>query len=217
MNAAPPTIRVAIIEDHQMLRELIVPILRDHFGYTVAGAVGGVAEGTALCRRERPDLVIADWMLPDGRGFDVLRAVAAELPATRWLFMSSNEHGHLVREAVTLKIHGFVLKRGPLDTLRTAIREVAAGRTYYCPESSRLLVSRLVDDGLAQTSQLSTREREVLRSFAQGDNLKAIADRSGMSVRTVQNHLSAIREKLGLHEPAELVHYAIRHGFVEPP
>lgn len=217
MNPGSPALRVAIVEDHQMLRELIAPLLREQFGFTVVGAVGSTSEGVALCRRERPDLVIADWMLPDGRGFDVLRAVASELPDTRWLFMSSNEHGHLVREAVALRVHGFVLKRGTLDTLRTAIREVSAGRTYYCPESSRLLVSRLVDDGLVPANQLSARELEVLRAFAQGNNLKSIADRAGMSVRTAQNHLSSIREKLDLHEPAALVHYAIRHGLVEQP
>jgi len=213
---SPSSLRVAIIEDHQMLRELIVPILRDDLGYTLTGAVGSVAEGLTLCRREKPDLVIADWMLPDGRGFDVLRGTAPFLPNTRWLFMSSNENGHLIREAVALRVHGFVMKRGALDTLRTAIREVAAGRTYYCPESSRLLVHRLVDEGLAPANQLTLREVEVLRAFARGDNLKAIADHSGASIRTVQNHLSAIREKLDLHEPAELVHYALRHGLVEP-
>jgi DNA-binding NarL/FixJ family response regulator len=207
--------RIALIEDHQMLRELIVPLLRDDLGHVLVGAVGTVAEGVALCRKEKPDVVLADWMLPDGRGFDILRAVTEQLPATRWLFMSSNENGHLVREAVALRVHGFVLKRGPLDTLRTAIREVAAGRTYYCPESSRLLVSRLVDDGLAPASQLTAREIEVLRAFARGDNLKSIADRTGTSIRTVQNHLSTIREKLDLREPAELVHYALRHGLVE--
>ena len=199
-----------------MLRELIVPILRDDFGYTLVGAVGSVADGTVLCRKEKPDLVVADWMLPDGRGFDVLRSVASLLPRTRWLFMSSNENGHLIREAVALRVHGFVMKRGALNTLRTAIREVAAGRTYYCPESSRLLVTKLVDDGFAPASQLTEREIEVLRAFAHGDNLKAIADRTGISIRTAQNHLSAIREKLDLHEPAELVHYALRHGLIEP-
>lgn len=208
--------RVAIVEDHQMLRELIVPILRDDFGHELVGAVGSVIDGIELCRREKPDLVLADWMLPDGRGFDILRDVSVVIPQARWLFMSSNENGHLIREAVALHVHGFVLKRGTLDILRTAIREVSAGRTYYCPESSRLLVHRLVDDGLAPASQLTTREIEVLRAFARGDNLKDFADRHGMSIRTAQNHLSAIREKLDLREPAELVHYALRHGLIEP-
>lgn len=208
--------RVAIVEDHQMLRELIVPILRDDLGHQLAGAVGSVADGIELCRRETPDLVIADWMLPDGRGFDILRSVSGQMPHTRWLFMSSNENGHLIREAVALRVHGFVLKRGALGILRTAIREVAAGRTYYCPESSRLLVTRLLDEGLAPAGQLTPREIEVLRAFARGDNLKGFADRNGMSVRTAQNHLSAIREKLDLREPADLVHYALRHGLIEP-
>jgi two-component system, NarL family, invasion response regulator UvrY len=64
---------------------------------------------------------------------------------------------------------------------------------------------------------LSTREREVLRGFAKGENPKALADRIGCSTKTVQNHLSMLKEKLNVQEPAELVHYAIRHGYVEAP
>jgi len=211
------SVRVAIIEDHQILRELIVPLLKEQLGYTLVGAMGTVADGIAVCLRERPELVIADWMLPDGRGFDILRAVAPKLPRTRWLFLSSHEHGYLVREAVELRVHGFVMKRGALDTLRTAIREVAAGRTYYCPESSRLLITNIVKDGPAAVSLLTAREMEVLRAFAMGANVRTIGDDGAMCVRTVQNHLSAIREKLGVQETAGLVRYAIRHGLVEQP
>lgn len=214
---ASPAPRVAIIEDHQILRELIVPLLRDQLRYEVVGMVGRVTEGIAVCQQQRPDLVIADWMLPDGRGFDVVRAVAPQLPLTRWLFMSSTEEGHVVREAVALRVHGFVMKRGALATLRTAICEVAAGRAYYCPESSRLLVDRLVDEGPSVAGNLTARELEVLRAFAMGENIKVIAANGGMSARTVQNHLSTIREKLGLQEPAALVRYAIRQGLVEQP
>ncbi len=61
------------------------------------------------------------------------------------------------------------------------------------------------------------REREVLRGFARGENPKVLADRLSVSTKTVQNHLSMLKDKLGLHEPAELVHYAIKHGYVEAP
>jgi DNA-binding NarL/FixJ family response regulator len=156
-------------------------------------------------------------MLPDGRGFELVRKAGPKLPRTRWLFVSSNEQGHLVREAVSLGVHGFVMKRSDLATLRDAVRRVVAGEKYYCPASARLLVEKMVDESQAVAANLTSREREVLRGFARGENVKSLADRLSVSTKTIQNHLSLLKEKLGLHEPAEIVHYAIKHGYVEAP
>lgn len=200
-----------------MVRQLFAQLVREDLGLTLAADCTTVAEGAAALQREKPDLAIVDWMLPDGRGFDLVRHVGPKLPRTRWLFISSNEQGHLVREAVNLGVQGFVLKRSDLSTMREAIRRVLAGETYYCPASARLLVDRMVGEGQAVGVHLTTREREVLRGFARGENPKALADRLGVSTKTVQNHLSILKEKLGLPEPASLVHYAIKHGYIEAP
>jgi DNA-binding NarL/FixJ family response regulator len=209
--------RVVIIEDHTMVRQLLAHLVRDELGLKLAADCTTVAEGKAALLRERPDLAIVDWMLPDGRGFDVVREVGPKLTRTRWLFISSNEQGHMVREAVSLGVHGFVMKRSELSTLRTAISRVLSGEKYYCPDSSRLLVEKMVDESQIVGVNLSVREREVLRSFASGENLKTIAGRLDVNLKTVQNHLVMLKEKLGMKEPAELVHYAIKHGYVEAP
>jgi len=209
--------RVILIEDHTMVRQLFAHLIREDLGLHLAADCTTVAEGTEALLREKPDLAIVDWMLPDGRGFDVVRAVGPKLPRTRWLFISSNEQGHLVREAVNLGVHGFVMKRSDLATMRDAIRRVLAGETYYCPASARLLVDRMVGEGHTMGVSLTTREREVLRGFAGGENPKAMADRLGISTKTVQNHISILKDKLSLQEPAALVHYAIKHGYIEAP
>ena len=217
MSADKKSARVVLVEDHTMVRQLLAHLIRDDLGLTLAAECTTVAEGAAALLKEKPDLAIVDWMLPDGRGFDLVRSVGPKLPRTRWLFVSSNEQGHLVREAVSLGVHGFVLKRSDLGTLREAVRRVLAGETYYCPASARLLVDRMVGEGQAMGVSLSPREREVLRGFARGENPKALADRLGVSAKTVQNHLSILKDKLGLQEPAGLVHYAIKHGYIEAP
>lgn len=209
--------RVVLIEDHTMVRQLFAHLVRDDLGLTLAADCTNVADGSVALLREKPDLAIVDWMLPDGRGFDLVRAVGPKLPRTRWLFVSSNEQGHLVREAVSLGVHGFVMKRSDLATLRTAIATVLAGEKYYCSASARLLVDKMVDESRVAGAALTSREREVLRGFAAGLNTKVLADKLGVSVKTVQNQLTAIKEKLGLFEPAELVHYAIKHGYIEAP
>ena len=209
--------RVVLVEDHTMVRQLFAHLVRDELGLTLAADCTTVADGVVALLREKPDLAIVDWMLPDGRGFELVRQAGPKLPRTRWLFISSNEQGHLVREAVSLGVQGFVMKRSDLATLRTAITKVLAGEKYYCPASARLLVDKMVDESRTVAVNLTSREREVLRGFAAGENPKALAERLGVSVKTVQNHLTMLKDKLGLREPAELVHYAIKHGYVEAP
>jgi DNA-binding NarL/FixJ family response regulator len=214
-NTATP--RVVLVEDHTMVRQLFAHLIKEDLGLKLAADCTTVAEGTAALLRVKPDLAIVDWMLPDGRGFDMVRQAGPKLPRTRWILVSSNEQGHLVREAISLGIHGFVMKRSDLATLRTAIRTVLAGEKYYCPGSTRLLVDKMVDEGGTVAANLTEREREVLRGFARGDNPKALADHLGVTMKTVQNHLTLLKEKLRLQEPAELVHYAIKHGYIENP
>jgi DNA-binding NarL/FixJ family response regulator len=209
--------KIVLIEDHAMVRQLFAHLISEELGLRLVADCTTVAEGKEALLKEKPDLAIVDWMLPDGRGFDLVRACGPKLARTRWLFVSSNEQGHLVREAVALGVHGFVMKRASLSTLRTAITRILAGEKYYCPDSSRLLVEKLVDEGRTLAVSLTAREREVLRGFASGDNPKLLAEKIGVSAKTVQNHLSMLKEKLGLAEPAELVHYAIKHGYIEAP
>jgi DNA-binding NarL/FixJ family response regulator len=200
-----------------MVRQLLGSLISEQLGLQLAATCTGVAEATEALRREKPDLAIVDWRLPDGRSFDLVRQLKSELPKMKWLFMSATEQGHLVREAVSLGVQGFVQKRADLGTLRTAIGKLLAGENYYCPASSQLLVEKMVDESHYAKVSLTARECEMLRSFARGQNIKVTSDHLGISVKTAQNHLTSLKDKLGLHEPAELVHYAIRHGYIEAP
>ena len=200
-----------------MVRQLFAHLVKVDLGLTLAADCTTVAEAAVALLREKPELAIVDWMLPDGRGFELVRTVGPKLPRTRWLFVSSNEQGHLVREAVSLGVHGFVMKRSDLSVLRTAIATVLGGEKYYCPASAALLVDKMVDESRVIGAALTSREREVLRGFAAGTNTKILAERLGISPKTVQNQLTSVKDKLGLFEPAQLVHYAIKHGYIEEP
>lgn len=218
MNTTPDNRRrVVLVEDHNMVRQLMAMMVKEQFDLSLAADCRTVAEGVEACLREKPDLVIIDWMLPDGRGFDVVRSAGPKLPRTKWIFVSSNEQEHMVREAISLGVHGFVLKRSDLSLLREAVHKVLEGQSYYCPASSRLLVESLRSEAKTVGSNLSVREREALRGFARGENIKALAVRLSVSTKTIHNLLAKVREKLGVSEPAELVRYAIKHGYVEEP
>jgi two-component system response regulator DesR len=132
------TARVVLVEDHTMIRQLFAHLICEELGLELA-ADCTTAEGRGLLR-EKPDLAVVDWMLPDGRGFNLVRQVGPRLPRTRWLFVSSNEQGHLVREAVSLGVQGFVMKRADLSTLREAVRRCWQARRITA-RPARLLVT----------------------------------------------------------------------------
>jgi DNA-binding NarL/FixJ family response regulator len=212
-----PPVKIVLVEDHEMVREMLAGILVDDLKLSIAGTAATVAEGMDLCLRLKPDLVVFDWMLPDGRGFDIVRSAGAKLARTRWLCLSANEQEHLVIEATDLGVHGFVMKRSGLPVLREAITTVLAGRSYYCATSSRLLVEAMRSRTQRLAANLTLREREVLQGIARGENTKEIAGRLRLEQKTVHNHLASVKDKLGIREPAGLVRYAIKHGFVEAP
>lgn len=211
----PASARILLIEDHLMVSDMIAHTVRDQLHATLVRTCSTVEEARRALLAESVDLVVFDWALPDGRGISLVREFRQALPKTRWICISSNEQAHLVREATELGVQGFVLKRSDLAVFRTAVHEVLAGRSYYCPTSAQLLVHAVLTETSA--TQLTARERELLRRFARGMNAKVIAEDLGLQPKTVHNSLSAIKDKLGIQEAAGLVLYAIQHGLIEAP
>ena len=206
---------IVLIEDHTLVRHLLATLLKQDPALTLVGGFSTVAEGIKACLELAPTLVIIDWMLPDGKGIDVVRALAPKLANTRFLFLSSLEKEHIVREAIEAGVHGFVMKRASYDTLLEAIRTVLAGKSYYCTVSSRLLVEALRTAADSSANALTPRERDIVRGIARGESIKAIADRFGLSPKTVNNQYSSLKDKLGIYDTVGLVRYAIHLGLVE--
>ncbi len=209
--------RVVLIEDHIMVRDLLGEAVGALPGVALVASVGTAAEGLAACLEHKPELAIVDWMLPDGSGLDVIRQSAPKLPQTRYLVVTSNDQQQIVRDAAALGVHGFVMKSLPMATLRLAIQTVLAGRSYFCPVSSQLLVESFRNDLPNTGPALTPREREILRCLALGMGTKETAEHLKLSAKTVSNHHTALKVKLQISEPAGLVHYAIKHGLVKAP
>lgn len=207
---------IVLVEDHTLVRQLLALVVREHLAADVAGEAVSIAGGLVVIERLRPDLVVADWSLPDGDASQLIRPLAARLPATRWLVISAREDETILRSAVGLGVHGIVLKQSPLETFRDAMNSILKGGTFYCPRSSRLIVESLRADAPLLGSPLTLRERDLLRGLAEGRNPKEIADTLGSSAKTVQNQLSQLKDKLGIREPAGLIRYARQHGIVPP-
>jgi len=213
MSASSPP-RIVLIEDHTLVRQLLALLVRDHLHTEPVGEATTVAEGLAVAARTVPDLIVADWSLPDGDASVLVRTLAPRFPSVRWLIISSRADESVLRTALSLGVHGIVLKQSPLETFRDAIQQILAGGTYYCPLSSRALVDSVRSDSPVLGSPLTLRERDVLRGLAKGLNPKEIADSLGASAKTVQNQISQLKDKLGIREPAGLIRYAQQNGLL---
>jgi DNA-binding NarL/FixJ family response regulator len=212
-------VRIIIVEDHTMIRQLLSDAVRTGGDMQIVAAVGTVASGIAACIEHQPDLAIIDWMLPDGSGLLIVKQLKQDLnlKKMRFIMLTSNDEESLVQEANAAGVQGFVLKSASLETLREALTNVLAGRKFYCPESSKYLLPGSAGAVTPANDSLTPREREILISVANGFGTKETAERLHVSTKTIANHLTALKEKLNIHETSGLVRYAIKHGWVDAP
>jgi DNA-binding NarL/FixJ family response regulator len=201
-----------VVDEEAMVRQMIGRLLEEDHGRLPVAEGASLREAEAALVREKPDLVIIDWSLPDGKGFDLVRRIRVQQPQLRWLLTSRYVQAHPIREAHKLRIHGFVMKASELSVFREGVRCVLSGKSYYCAKSTELLDALDDDD-----ARLTEMERLCLCAFARGENPKMIAARLGRTAKTVRNQLAQVKEKLGLAEPGHLVLYAIQQGLIPMP
>ena len=213
------TIRVAVVDDHAIVRAGLRMVLEGHPDFDVVGEAGTAAAAIALAREQNPDVILVDINLPDESGLKVAEAITAEHPAMRLLMLSVHDDQEFVRESVRIGAHGYVRKDTTPADLRAAIQAVHRGDAYFSPSVARTLAEALraqapaVPEGL---ERLTERERDVLARIAGGLSNKEIASELGISVRTVESHRDSLMKKTGLRNVAALTRLALESGLVPP-
>ena len=212
MSPAAATKRIVIIEDHTAIREMLAEILRVDPAYKIVGESGEGQAACQLCLDLKPDLIVLDARLPGLSGADILRRISKQLKGTRVLVFSAYESPALVREMLEAGAHGFVEKTAGLTEFKKGLGTIAQGGTYFGPGVAALL--RTVVANNSSTSGIETltdREREILKLVAESHSTKEIAQKLGISVKTVEAHRENIKGKLGLSSSNELIRYAVQH------
>lgn len=216
-GAGQPQIRVMVVDDHPMWRDGVARDLAEA-GYLVAAAVGEGAQAIRVAGAVRPDVVVLDLQLPDCSGVEVIRGVLTARPTTRVLVLSaSGEHADVL-EAVKAGATGYLTKSAKREEFLDAVRRTAVGEAVFTAGLAGLVLGefRRLAAGPARGDprppSLTDRETEVLRLVAKGVSYKDIAERLGLSHRTVQNHVQNTLNKLQLHNRVELARYAIERG-----
>lgn len=219
-RATEPVIRVLIVDDHILYREMITSVVDSVKGLRVVGWATNENEALRLCWRERPGLVVLDLMLPSGDGLATLERITAVCPGARILVFSGHLTPGVIRRLLALGPHSAVGKGATLEAFREALRSVAAGRTYYSPETAAAIRSLVVNHGRAAPAggpRLTLREETVLTCLARGLTTRETAAELGISRFTVANHLSRLRRKTGLTRIAHLSLFALQLGLLDLP
>lgn len=204
-----------VVEDQTAIRQMLVTYVAAMPRFRVVGEAGTVEEALRVADATQPQVVVLDWMLTEGIGLDFLRAVRCD-PPPQVLVFSANTTDLAVREALSAGARGYIEKMASFAEFTAALNAVAAGQAYVGPAVARA-VRRIAGqtDRIDSKMELSVRERDVLRFVAAGLSSKEIAQRLGLSVRTVENHRANITRRTGLRSVAQLTLHAVRLGLVE--
>lgn len=192
---AAPTIRVFVLDDHELVRRGLRDVLDTAPGIEVVGESGSGAEAARRIPALRPDVALLDVRLPDGSGIEVCRAVRSRDPAIRALMVTSFDDEEARRAAVLAGAAGFVLKQIRGTDLVDAVRRVAAGGTLLpSPRQERTTAGGLGERALAS---LTPQERRILDLVVDGLTNQEIGQRLGIAEKTVRNHVTNVLAKLG--------------------
>jgi DNA-binding NarL/FixJ family response regulator len=212
-------IRALLADDHTLVRAGIRGLLQGLPGVEVVGEAEDGHEALRLAEALRPDVVLLDIGMPGLNGLEVAGRLVALDPSIRVLILSMHTSEEYVLRALRAGCAGYLLKRSAVSELEVAVRAVARGETYLSPAVSK----QVVDDYVGRTGgaadpidALTPRQREILQLVAEGNTSKEIAERLGLSFKTVEAHRAQIMERLGVRDLAGLVRFAVRVGLVAP-
>ena len=209
--------RVLIADDHALLVGSLSTALKA-LGIQVVAQVTDPHQIVAQTIAVHPDVVVLDIRFGDQMptGIDIARELLQRDPATRIVFCSQYDTDGFIKEAYRIGGLAFVTKSSPPQALVTAIQCAAEGKIYWLPEVQERMALMTVRGDDSPQAKLDEREMQVFCYIAKGLTNAEIAQRMSLSMKTISNVSQTIKEKLGLHRPADLALLAVRHKLVEP-
>lgn len=214
-------IRVLLVDDHQLLTQSLAKVLALEPDMSVIGVAGSVADAKAMAR-ERLDVVLMDYRLPDGTGAEATRAIKARWPSARVVMLTALNDDETILESIQAGADGYLTKDRAVEDVVSAVRSANAGETLL-PRSvivgiaQRVAAARDRAQDRRQIEPLTPRELDVLRALTEGLSTPEICDRLFIAPNTLRTHVQNIMGKLRVHSKLEAVAFALRNRLVEPP
>ncbi len=209
-------IRIAIVDDHAIVRAGLRQFLSEQVDLRVVGEAGSGREALDLLRGVELDVMLMDLSLPDQSGVETLAAIKARKPELPVLILSGFPETHYATTLLRQGASGYLNKECDPEEIATAIRTVFRKRKYITPAVAELLADGLgASPDQAAHDTLSERELQVFLRLARGETVGHIADGMSLSVKTVSTYRSRVLEKLSLNTNSELTYYALKNGLIQ--
>lgn len=210
-------IRILVADDHTVVREGLVSLLRDDDRCEVVGEASDGLEAVEKARALEPGVAVIDLGMPKLHGLDVVRRIREESPRTKVLVLTMQDEEEYVLHAVRAGASGYLVKDSAASELLAAVKSLDAGQGYFGPHAARVLAERMREPGEPPADPyagLTVREREVFHLVVEGRTTKEIASELGISAKTAENHRTRMMGKLGCHGVADVVRYAAKKGLL---
>jgi len=208
-------IKVLIADDHALVREGIKALLKDIPDIEVVGEAGDGEEVINKLEELSPDILLLDISMPKVENISFCEKISLFSSNTKIIILSMHYSEEYVKEALKYGVRGYVLKDSSFSELEIAIKSVFNGEVYLTPKISKILVKDYLEKLEDPLKVLSERQREILKLLAEGYSVKEIANKLGISIKTVEAHKAQIMEKLNIYDLAGLIKFAIKSGLVK--
>ena len=211
-------IRVLLADDHALVRSGIRMILQTLDGVQVVADAQDGRAAIELVEALRPDIALLDISMPGLNGIETAARIRSRFPQTRVVILSMHAGEEYVSQALRAGASGYLLKDATPMELDLALRAVARGETYLSPRISGVVVEkylRSAELAAGPLDAITPRQREILRLIAEGHSTKQMAALLDVSIKTVETHRALLMERLGIHDIAGLVRFAVRVGLVQ--
>jgi DNA-binding NarL/FixJ family response regulator len=199
---------VLLADDHAIVTDGLARILKEA-NFDVVGAVRDGQQLLDAAARLRPDVIITDLSMPGLSGLDALARLRTEHVQSKVIVLTMHHDADLATDAIRGGASGFLLKESAGDELLIAVRHALDGKVYITPTVTQEIMERMAGPMKAKASQVTPRQRDILRLIVQGQRMKEIAATLGLSTRTVEGYKYEMMEALGVTSTAELVRYAL--------
>ena len=210
--------RLAVVDDHPLVRRGIRDALAEESGFDVVGEAHDASGAMQIVREHHPDLITVDISLGRGSGLELIKQMRSQWPDLGIIVVSVHDEELYAERSLRAGANGYLRKSEPLDRLVGAVRTVLAGGTALTPDMTQRLVDQAVRGGSSDASgvrSLSDRELEVFEMIGSGLGTRKIANRLCISIKTVETHRENIKRKLGIDNAPELARFAV--AWVENP
>lgn len=212
-------IRLLLADDHTILRAGLRALLESEPDMCVIGEAEDGRVAVKLCSELEPDIVLMDIAMPLLNGLEATRQIKHRCPGVKILILSMYDNEEYIRQALAFGAMGYLLKDAAASELIGAVRAIHRGEAVLSPPITRLVLENYLRWGDIQKDHssdgLSPREREVLQLIAEGYTNKQMAEILSLSIKTIQTHRMNLMSKLGLHDRADLIKYAIQRKIID--